>query len=342
MITSGVSAVAVPLSSNPRRARRTRRGRGRARRTAVHLVVVLVLVSIGSFLMLDRLPGDPAYALLGDTATPEQVAMVHRDLHLDRALPVRYALWLGDVLRGDFGQSYRTGQSTWEAVTERLPTTFELIVVSQVFSLLVAIPLAVWASHRRGGLFDRISGTVAFVFISAPTFVLGVVFVLALAVRWHLLPASGWESLSSSVTGNLRSIALPSATLALAGPLPTYFRLLRSDMIDTLQQDYIEMAQAKGLSARYILWRHALRPSSVSLVTIAGVQVGRMLGGAVIVETLFALPGLGRLITTSISSRELVVLQGGVLLIAVTCVAINVLVDLVYPLLDPRVRDDHG
>jgi peptide/nickel transport system permease protein len=308
------------------------------RRRGGHLLAVLLLVSLGSFLMLDLLPGDPSYAILGDTATPEQVAALHHELNLDRALPVRYGMWLEDLVRGDLGHSYRTGQSTFDAVTERIPTTLELIIVSQLLALVLAVPAAIYAAYRRGRVFDRLAAGAAFGLISAPPFVLAVAFIFLFAVKFRLLPATGWTPLSDSLTGNARSVVLPAFALALSGPLPTYFRLLRSDMIDTLQQDYISMAKAKGLSDQYILARHALRPSSVSLVTLTGVQIGRMLGGTVVIETLFALPGLGRLITTSLAARDLIVLQGAVLFIAVACVLINTTVDLVYPILDPRVH----
>ena len=306
-----------------------------------HTVAVLLLVSFGTFGMLDLLPGDPAHALLGEYATPDQVAALRHELQLDRPFPVRYLSWLTKVVHGDLGTSVRTGQSTIRAVTERIPTSVELVLLAQFLALLIAVPAALYAAARPRGPTDRLASASAFALISAPSFMLAVLFILVFAVRLGWFPATGWTPISESVPKNLRSALLPSLALSLAGPTPTYFRVLRADLTSTLRQDFVALARAKGISNWRVLSRHALRPSSFSLITLTGDQIGRMLGGTVIVESLFALPGLGRLITTSISSRDLIVLQGAVLLIASSHVLINRFVDIAYRLLDPRVST-HG
>lgn len=333
-------ASAEPTAPSPSPSRRRGRGR-RLTRRVTHVLGVLLLVSMGTFLMLELLPGDPAYSVLGEGATEAQVLQVRSELHLDDPLPQRYVRWVGDVVQGDFGTSYRNGRPVLETIVERLPVTVELLIVAQVLALGLAIPAAMYAAMRKGGRFDRWTTGAAFTMISAPHFILGVVLIFVFAVRLGWLPATGWTEISASLGDNLRSVVLPAFALSLA-PMATYFRLLRSDMISTLQEDFVLLARAKGLSNWYILARHALRPSSFSLMTVAGIQIGRMIGGAVVIEQLFALPGLGRLIVQSIANRDLIVLQGVVLFTALAYIAINMVVDTLYVALDPRTRHAHA
>lgn len=303
----------------------------------LYLIPVLIAVTALSFGLLKLLPGDPAVNILGPSATPAAVKAIHKTLGLDDPLINQYGRFVWHALHGDLGRSYQNNQPTVEALRQRLPVTLELLLLSQFLALVVSIPLAIWASVRPDGLLDRISTSASFGFLALPPYIVGVVLVLVFAVRFHLFPATGYTPLTQNPLQNLRSLLLPSVTLALA-ELATYLRLLRADMITTLQEDFITMARAKGMPPRRILWRHAFRPSSFSLVTVAGLNFGRLIGGTFIVEILFALPGIGELTVQSIFSNDYLVVQGTVLLVAVGYVLVNFLVDLLYTVIDPRVR----
>ena len=308
-------------------------------RKLLYLLPVLLAVTALTFLIASLLPGDLALAMLGDQATPENVAALHRKLGLDLPLWRQYLHWLGGVLGGDLGTSYRTGETITHAIGERLPVSFELLVIAQLGGLLIGVPLAMLCAARPDSAVDRIVSGVAFGSLSVPPFLLAIVLIYVFALRLGVLPATAYVPLSGDLIGNLRSMALPGATLALL-EWPAIMRVLRSDLISTLQEDYIAMARAKGLTARRILFVHALKPSSLTLVTVVGLNIGRLIGGAVIIESIFALPGVGRLLVESIYTRDFIVLQGGVLFVAVAFVAVNFLVDLLYAALDPRIR--HG
>jgi peptide/nickel transport system permease protein len=303
----------------------------------VRLVAVLFALSVLTYLLVDLLPGDPARLIVGPSATPSQVAEVRHQLHLDRPLPVRYGLWLKGVLHGDLGRSNANHEKVTQIVGERVPVTLELLVLTELLSLVIAIPVGIYSAYRANTTGDKLATTTTFGILSIPDFVIALVLILIVAVKLHWLPASGYVHLSDSIVDNLRSLALPTVTLSL--PVAAVFaRLLRSDMIATLQEDYILMARAEGLPARRILLRHALRPSSFSLLTVAGINAGSLVGGAVIIEFLFALPGMGSALVTAISGRDYLVVQGIVLLIAAGYVLINFLVDFLYAVLDPRTR----
>ena len=301
------------------------------------LIPVLLAVSALTFLLLNLLPGDPAFAILGPSATHDAVIKLHHQLGLDQPLLVRYGHWLAHVLTGNLGRSYLSSQPVLSAIKERLPVTVELVLLSQFVALLFAVPLGILAGRRPNGILDRVSTGGAFGFLAVPNFVLGVVLVYLFAVRYHLFPATGYTPLTKDPFQNLRSVILPVVTLAMA-EIAAYLRLLRSDVITTLQEDYIVMAKAKGLPDRRIMLRHALRPSLFSLVTVAGLNFGRLIGGTFIVEIIFQQPGIGLLSIQSIYGRDYVVVQGTVLLIAVAYVLANFVVDVAYGLIDPRVR----
>jgi peptide/nickel transport system permease protein len=307
-----------------------------ARRVAA-LVLVLLAVTALSFLLLNLLPGDPVTAILGPSATPEAAARVRADLGLNHPLPVRYVEWLGRLLRGDLGSSYLNGQPVAQALTQRLPATVELLIVSQVIALAVAVPLAIRSALRPGGWLDTVSGGTSFGLLALPPYITGVVLVYVFAVKLQWFPATGYTPITEDLGKNVNSMVLPSVTLAL-GSVAVYLRVLRADMISTLQEDYILLAKAKGLPTWRILTRHALRPSTFSLVTVAGLNVGTLVGGAFLVEYVFSLPGIGLLTVNSIFSRDYLVVQGVVVVVAVAYVLVNFLVDIVYVALDPRTR----
>jgi peptide/nickel transport system permease protein len=310
-------------------------------RRLLYLVPVLLAVSLLTFLIASLLPGDLAYVILGDQATPEKVEALRHDMGLDQPVLIRYFGWLGHILQGDFGRSFRTGQTVLQAVAERLPVSFELMILAELMGLLIGVPLAIACAAKNGGAFDRFVTSTAFAMLSVPTFLSAILLIYLFAVQLRLLPATGYVPFADDPLGNLRFFVLPALTLALA-EWPGIMRVLRSDMIATLQEDYIALARAKGLKPSRILFVHALKPSSLTLVTITGINIGRLIGGALIVETIFALPGIGRLVVGAIYSRDLVILQGAVLLVASGFVIMNFVVDMLYAVLDPRIRHGHA
>jgi peptide/nickel transport system permease protein len=310
-------------------------------RRLLYLVPVLVAVSLLTFLIASLLPGDLAYVVLGDQATPDKVAALRHDMGLDQPIWWRFVSWLGHVLQGDLGRSFRTGQTVLQAVKERLPVSIELMLMAEIIGLAIGVPIAIACAVRNGGMFDRFMTGSAFAMLSVPTFLSAILLIYLFAVELRWLPATGYIPFAEDPLGNLRFLLLPALTLALA-EWPGIMRVLRSDMIATLQEDYIALARAKGLKASRILFVHALKPSSLTLVTITGINIGRLIGGALIVETVFALPGIGRLLIGAIYTRDLVILQGVVLLVATGFVLINFVVDLLYAVLDPRIRHGHA
>jgi peptide/nickel transport system permease protein len=309
-------------------------------RKLARLVVVVFAVSVLTFLLTSLLPGSPVYDILGPRASdPVLSAQVRHDLHLNEPLPERYVHWADGVLHGNFGRAYSSGEEVTDVIRQRLPVTLELLIAAQLLALAVAIPLALISAYKADSTVDRAVTATSFGMLSIPDFVLAIVLVFVFAVHLKWLPATGYVHLTDSITGNLRSIALPTITLAV--PLSAvYTRLLRSDLISTLQEEYILMARAEGLPPRRILLRHALRPSSFSLLTVFGINTGALIGGTVIVEYLFALPGMGFRLVDAIGRREYILVQGLVLVIAIGYVLANFAVDVLYGVIDPRVR--HG
>jgi peptide/nickel transport system permease protein len=308
-------------------------------RRLLYLLPVLLAVTLLTFLIASLLPGDLAITILGDQATPEKVAALRAQMGLDLPLWQRYLLWLWDVLHGDLGRSFRTGETVLAAVSDRLPVSLELMVFAEALALVIAIPLAILCAVRNGSATDRFLTGLAFGKLSLPPFMVAILLIYLFAVSLNLLPATGWIPFAEDPVANLRSFVLPALTLAIA-EWPVLMRVLRSDMIATLQEDYIAMAKAKGLRPARILLVHALKPSSLTLVTVTGINIGRLIGGTVIVESIFALPGIGRLLVGAIYARDFIILQGAVLFVAVGFVVVNFVVDLLYAVLDPRIR--HG
>jgi peptide/nickel transport system permease protein len=308
-------------------------------RRLVYLMPVLLAVTLLTFLVASLLPGDLASTILGDQATPEKVAALRAQMGLDLPIWQRYGIWLWDVLHGNLGRSFRTGETVWNAVTARLPVSLELMAITVVLALVIAIPLAILCAVKSGTAVDRFFTGLAFGKLSLPSFMVAILLIYLFAVELNWLPATGWVPFAEDPVGNLRSFILPAVTLAFA-EWPVLMRVLRSDMIATLQEDYIAMAKAKGLRPARILLVHALKPSSLTLVTVAGINIGRLIGGALIVETIFALPGIGRLLVGAIYARDFIILQGVVLFVAAGFVMVNFIVDMLYAVLDPRIR--HG
>lgn len=300
-------------------------------------VVVVLLVTIAVVSLLNLAPGSVAQVILGDGANPESVSALNAQLGLDKSFWAQYASWLSNAVRGDLGTSPLTGQSVSQAIGERLPVTLQLAVMGLVIALVISVVLAVIAAVRPGGGADRSISAFTTICLSVPAFIAGPILIYFLAIKTDLFPVAGWVRIEDGLGLNLQSALLPAIAIALA-EIASFQRLLRADLIGTLGEDYVAAARAKGLGGVYVMFRHALRPSSFSLITVAGINLGRLIGGTVIVETLFGLPGLGQLVAASITSRDVIMVQGIVVFIAVVYVGVNTLVDVGYGLLDPRVR----
>lgn len=302
------------------------------------LLVVLFLVSLGTFSLTALMPGDPAVAILGENQPPQAYAEVREQLGLDEPLAQRFFSWLGDVLQGRLGDSM---VAPYEDVGTLLGRAFlvslELAVLALALALLVSIPLAMISARRPNGLLDRAISAATFGVMAMPSFVSGLLLIAILVNQLHIFPRSGWVSLSEDVGQNLYHAALPAITIALI-EIPTFARVLRGDLVRTLQEDFVLSARARGMPAWRIMIFDAFRPSSYSLITVLGLSLAQLIGSMAIVETLFSLPGMGRLVVSSASQGNITVVQGAVLLIATCYVLINAGVDLLYSVIDPRIR----
>lgn len=306
-------------------------------RRAGHSLGVIFLVSVAAVGLLSLAPGSVATVILGENATPAAVAALDAKLGLDQPLWRQYGDWVGSALTGDLGTSPLTGQDVTHAILDRLPVTLELSALALVISLVVAVLLAVVSAPVPGTLLDRGINALSSAFLSIPAFIAGPVLIYFFALRLGWFPVSGWAHIEDGLGANLRSALLPAIAISLT-EIAAFHRLLRTDLIGTLREDYVAAARAKGMRRGYVMFRHALRPSSFSLVTLAGISLGRLIGGTVVVEILFGLPGLGQLVSSSITLRDVITVQGVVVFIAVTYVLLNALVDISYGLLDPRIR----
>ena len=307
----------------------------------IQLIPVLLIISTIVFFVFHIIPGDAAEARLGEAADPQTVALVRKQLGLDRPLYVQYVDWLGHALRGDLGKSYINQQSVLSLVLEKFPATLELAVFGVLLSLLISVPFGILSAVRRGTWLDQITRVLAMGGYSIPRYWLAVLLILVFAVRFRLFPPAGYVQLSRDPVGNLRYAALP--IIALAATLAAeQMRFLRSGMLDVIGQDYVRTAYAKGLSQRFVVLSHALKNALIPFVTVVGLQFANLLGGLVVVEQIFNWPGVGWLIIQAIDQRDYVVVQGTVLLIATGFVVINLLVDILYTYLDPRIRDRYA
>jgi peptide/nickel transport system permease protein len=303
----------------------------------VRLIITFLLVTFLTSLLLLLAPGDPAYFIAGPDAPPEVIDAVRSQYRLDAPVLSRYVQWLGDFSQGDFGDSHFNRVPVADSIRQRIPVTLELAVLAMLLSLAVAVPLAVVCAQRAGSGLDRFANGVTSAFISAPGFVVALLLVYFLALRWQLFPVIGWTPLTKDVSDNLRGAVLPVLAISL-GPMVAMFRVLRSDLMATLQQDYIALARSKGLSPRRIMWFHALKPSSFSLITLSGISFAGLMGGTVLIESIFVLPGLGQFVLQSINAKDLAAVQGAVAFIALVFLVVNFTVDMLYGVLDPRTR----
>jgi peptide/nickel transport system permease protein len=304
----------------------------------IRLAAVLFVVSALCFLSLNLLPGDPARTILGVSgSSPQAVAQLRHQLGLDQPILTRFFTWLGHALSGDLGRSYVNNQPVSHVIADRAPVTIELILISQVIALVAAVPAAVLAAARRGSSVDRGIGLWVFGVLSTPNFVIGFILIYVFAVKLHMYPANGYIPVGQGLGQHLGSLVLPAVSLA-AAPFALYQRVLRADLVETYGQEFMAVARAKGISPLRAAFRHAMRPSLLGLTTSLGVTVGTLIGADVIIESLFSLPGLGAELVHAVSGRDYVEVQGIVLVITTAFVLVNALVDLVYGLVDPRLR----
>jgi peptide/nickel transport system permease protein len=310
-----------------------------ARRVLAVLLPTLLGVSIVVFTVIHLIPGSFVDILLGVSGdvTPEQVAAINRSYGLDQPLPVQYVLWLKNVLSGDLGTSLRTRRPVATEIADALPVTLELTALSLALSLCVAVPAGVLAAARRNTAIDAIARLIALVGLSMPNFLVGTLLVLFVSLYLPIVPTTGFVPLSQGLWQNLRAMILPAVSLGFV-LIASTMRMVRSSLLDEMHKEYATVARAKGLAPRTVLLRHELRNALLPIVTSVGIQMGYLLGGTIIVEQLFALPGIGRLGFNAISNRDYPLVQGVVLFMATVFTLVNLLTDMLYGWLDPRIR----
>jgi len=306
------------------------------RRAAISIVTLFV-ISLIVFTGVRTIPGDPARVMGGTDADAAGLAEIRQKYGLDDPIPIQYLRWIGLALRGDLGESIRTRESVVRTVARKLPITLELAFLSLLVALAIAIPAGVFSAVRRNTGWDLLANAVSLCGLSVPSFWLGIMLILLLSVRLHWLPASGFVSLWESPLGNLQRMLMPAFVLG-AGLAAVLMRQTRNSMIDILSADYIRTAWSKGLAGRVVIFRHAFRNGLIPVVTVLGLQTGALMGGAVVTEQIFVVPGFGRLIVESVFTRDYPLVQGVVLITASAYVLVNLLVDLSYSLLNPRIR----
>ncbi|BDG61643.1 ABC transporter permease [Caldinitratiruptor microaerophilus] len=300
-------------------------------------IPLLFVVSFVAFGLVHFLPGDPADVILGPEAPREVKEALRVKLGLNLPLHVQYGRWLARVVQGNLGESLVDGSPVAGLIAQRLPATLELTVLTFAVSTLIAVPLGVAAAVRRATVVDYLSSGVALVGLSVPHFWLGMMLILLFAAKLQWLPASGYVPLTQDLRANLMAMALPAMATGLRES-GVVARFMRSSLLEVLRSDYVRTARAKGLSERVVIYRHAIRNALVPVITASGLQIAGLLGGLVITETIFVIPGFGRLIVDAIFSRDITVVQGAVLVAAVMVVVVNLVVDVVYSLVDPRVK----
>jgi peptide/nickel transport system permease protein len=306
-------------------------------RRLVMLVPVLIVVGVVVFGLVHLTPGDPAAVILGDRATPEDIARLRDQLGLNDPLPVQFVRWFSNVLRLDFGESIFLGEPVTQALLDRMQPTVLLTVYALSIEVLIGIPAGVIAAVRYNSPLDRSLTVVAISGSAIPTFFLGILLILIFSVRLRWLPSGGYVPFGEDPAAHLKAMLLPAFALGFsaAGLLA---RLVRSSMLDVLREDYVRTAFAKGLPEQFVIVRHALRNALIPALTVIGISIGALLGGAVVTETVFTIPGMGRLVVQSIARRDYPVIQGAIIAIAMTYVLVNLVVDVLYVYIDPRVR----
>ena len=306
-------------------------------RRVLSTVPVLLIVALIVFAMLRLTPGDPAAALVGNNSNSEDIARIRTSLGLDEPVPVQFVRWAGKALQGDLGESYYMKQSVTHLIAQRIGPTLSLSALTMFITLSIAIPLWILAAWRHGGWLDRSLMSFSVLGFSVPTFVIGYLLIWAVALHWKLLPVQGYTPINESFSGWLSHLFLPAVTLSIVY-LALIARVTRASVAEALTEDYIRTARSKGISELRILVRHALTNAAVPIVTVIGIGIGLLIGGVVVTETVYAIPGLGQLTVDAVLGRDFPLIQGITLFFSFAYVLINLLVDLSYVLLDPRIR----
>jgi peptide/nickel transport system permease protein len=300
-------------------------------------VPVMLVVAVFIFLMLRLTPSDPAAVIAGDNATTEQVAQIRSQLGLDRPMIEQFVIWSGKVLRGDLGESFFFKKTVASLIGERIEPTLSLALFTMVLAVLIAVPLGVLAAHRQGSWIDRIVMGFSVLGFSMPSFVVAYLLIYLFAVWLNWLPVQGYQRIAEGLGGWVRGLVLPSLTLSVIF-VALIARMTRTSMLEVLSEDYIRTARAKGQSERKVLFRHALRNAAVPIVTVIGLAVALLIGGVIVTESVFTIPGLGRLTVDAVLARDYPTIQAVILLFSFVYVMINLTVDMMYSLLDPRIR----
>lgn len=306
-------------------------------RRLISTIPILLGVTIIVFGLVHLIPGDPVQAMLGSEADPAAVAALREELGLNRPVHIQYLEWVSGAVQGDLGQSIRTRESVSGLIWQRLGPTVELAAAAVLLSIAIAIPAGIISAIRRGGVVDIGLNLMTLLGISLPNFWLGILLILFFSLRLDLLPPGGYVSFAESPLQNLQYLILPAVTLGVA-LMAVVSRMTRSSVISVLNDDYIRTARAKGLAERQVVVSHALKNAMIPVTTVLGLQMGTLLGGAVITETIFLWPGIGKFAVDAIFSRDFPIVQGIVLLAAVVFIGVNLVVDIAYTFLDPRVR----
>ena len=300
-------------------------------------IPVLLVVSIVLFLLLNVMPGDAADSMSTMDATAEEVEALRESLGLNDPMYIQYLRWLKNVLKGDFGISFLNGASVTEKIVTRLPVTLELTLLAMLIAVAIALPMGVLSATHRNSTIDAIASFISMIGVAVPHFWLAMMLIIIFSVNLHWLPASGFTPISKGLGKNLIKMIMPAFSVGL-GFAATVMRQTRSNMIDVLGTDYISTAKAKGMSKSVVVWKHGVRNALIPVITVIGMQTGRLFGGAIVVETLFGLPGIGTAIVQSIFSRDYQMTMGCVMMVAVIIILINTIVDILYVIIDPRVR----
>ncbi|HVB59857.1 MAG TPA: ABC transporter permease [Ktedonobacteraceae bacterium] len=308
-------------------------------RRILFMIPVALLVSFLTFMMIHLIPGDPARILLGEYATPQTVAALDQQLGLNKPLPIQFGLWLWQAAHGNLGQSIQLDQPVSQAILQRLPVTAELGICALIYSLLLAVPLGIYSATHRNSVGEWLANVFSLFSTAIPNFVLGLALIFFFAVDLRVFPPGGYVPLNQDTLANLQDLILPMVALG-TGAVAVNMRQIRASMIEALGQDYVQTARAKGVSERRVAYVHALKNAMLPVLTIVGLQVGSILAGAFIIETIFLWPGIGQLTIMSILSKDYPVVQGVVLLSAFSYMAANLLIDLLYAAIDPRIRFD--
>lgn len=301
------------------------------------MIPALLIISFVVFMIINLIPGDPATNLAGANASEAQLQALTVKFGLDKPLLHRYVIWLGNLFKGDLGNAIISDQPVLEMIGARLGATVELTIVATIFSIVISLPLGVLSALKPNGVIDRISSMFSAIFFAVPGFWLGILLILLVSVVLGLLPASGRVTFSADPIGHIRSIILPMLTISL-GMAARTIRYTRASLMDVLNQDYITTAKARGVPKQKVAYRHALRNALIPVVTVVGLQMGNLFGGAIVVEQIFAWPGIGRLVIQAISWRDYNLLQGTVLYIVLIFMVVNLLVDILNAMVDPRIR----